>query len=207
MKIKRKCLLFFCLLGLSLTPLICLAETTPMSYLQKNFEEILSVLQSDSFKNKPEKEQQDEMYEKLNSSFDFHLISMLALGRNWRNFSSDQKNEFAKYFSRLVTNVYLLKIKGNNLEKIKVDYLKAVDLKTKSKKRSDVYTQFHNGEYEIPVVYRMIYKESGIWKIYDILIEGVSLVANYRDTYKTKVMVPPEIIINELKAKLENEKK
>ena len=76
MKIKRKCLLSFYLLVFILTPLICLAETTPLSYLQKNFEEILSVLQSDSFKNKPEKEQQDEMHEKLNSSFDFHIISI-----------------------------------------------------------------------------------------------------------------------------------
>ncbi|MCK5098498.1 MAG: ABC transporter substrate-binding protein [Desulfobacteraceae bacterium] len=171
--------------------------------MQGNFDKIISIWKSPLFKNKTEKEQQDKMYQILNSSFDFQIISMLALGRNWKNFSPGQRDEFAKYFSRLVTNVYFYKIRGKSIDGVKIDYIKAIDLKTKSKRRSDVYTIFHNGDFKIPVVYRMIQKKSGNWKIYDILIEGVSLVANYRDTYKTKIMIAPEIIINELKAKVE----
>ena len=203
MKVRRICLVSVYLLVFGLTSLICFAETSPMSSLKENFDEVVAMLQSSSFKNKTEKEQQDKMYEALNSSFDFHLISMLALGRNWKNFSPDQRDEFSRYFPYLITNIYLYKIRGKSLDGIKVDYIKAIDLKTKSRKRSDIYTLFHNGDFEIPVVYRMIQKKTKDWKIYDILIEGVSLVANYRDTYKTKIMIAPEIIINELKAKVE----
>ena len=203
MKIRRICLITLYLSVFVFSSLTCFAETSPMSCLQKNFDEIVTILQSSLFKNMTETEQQDQIYEKLNSSFDFQIISMLALGRNWKRFSPDQKNDFAKYFARLVTNIYLSKIRGKSLDGIRVDYIKAIDLKTKSRRRSDVYTILHNGDFEIPVVYRMMEKKSNDWKIYDILIEGVSLVANYRDTYKTKIMIAPEIIINELKAKVE----
>lgn len=202
MRIKKKYLVSICLLIFVFTSLICFAETSPMSCVQKNFNEIVSILKSPLFKNKTEKEQQNEMYEKLNSNFDFKIISMLALGRNWKRFSPSQKDEFANYFSKLVANVYLSKIKGKNLDGIKVDYLKVIDLKTKSR-RSDVYTLLYNNGVETPVVYRMIKKKSNNWMVYDILIEGVSLIANYRDTYKEKINIPPEIIINELKMKVE----
>ncbi|MCP3890810.1 MAG: ABC transporter substrate-binding protein [Desulfobulbaceae bacterium] len=172
-----------------------------MSSIQVNFDEILSILKSPSFQNKTEIEQQNEMHEKLDTCFDFKIISMLALGRNWKRFSSPQKDEFSNYFSKLITNVYLSKIRGENLGGIKVDYQKVINLKTKSK-RSDVYTLLHNNDIETPVVYRMIQKESKAWKAYDILVEGVSLIANYRDTYKQKHNVSPEIIINELKEKV-----
>ncbi|MCP3900017.1 MAG: ABC transporter substrate-binding protein, partial [Desulfobacteraceae bacterium] len=122
-------------------------------------------------------------------------------GRNWKRFSSPQKDEFSNYFSKLITNVYLSKITVENLGGIKVDYQKVINLKTKSK-RSDVYTLLHNNDVETPVVYRMIQKESKVWKAYDILVEGVSLIANYRDTYKQKHNISPEIIINELKEKV-----
>ncbi|MCK5312684.1 MAG: ABC transporter substrate-binding protein [Desulfobacteraceae bacterium] len=203
MKIWRICLISLYLSVFVFSSLTCFAETSSMSCLQKNFDEIVTILQSSSFKNMTEKEQQDQVYDKLNSSFDFKLISMLALGRNWKRFSTGQRNNFSKYFAKLIINVYLSKILGESLSGIRVDYIKAIDLKTKSNNRSDVYTIFHNGDYEIPVDYRMIQKKPNEWKIYDILIEGVSLAANYRDTYRAKSMIAPEIIINELKAKVE----
>jgi phospholipid transport system substrate-binding protein len=206
MKIKIKLLILLYLSVFVFISVSCFAEISPMTCLKENFNEVVETLKSDSFKNMEKKAQQDKMYELLNSSFDFKIISMLALGRSWRGFSSEQKDEFTKYFSRLIINVYLHKIRGADLNGIKVDYIKAVDVKAKSGSRSDVQTIFHNDGVDIPVVYRMMDKESsGTWMIYDILIEGVSLVANYRDTYKTKTMVAPAIIIKELKAKVENE--
>ncbi|MCD4742924.1 MAG: ABC transporter substrate-binding protein [Desulfobacteraceae bacterium] len=199
---QKKYLLPICLWVMIFTSLICFAETSPMNCVQKNFDEIVSILKSPLFKNKTEKEQQNEMYEKLDSNFDFKIISMLALGRNWKRFSPGQRDEFANYFSKLVTKVYLSKIRGENLDGIKVDYVKTIDLKTKSR-RSDVYTVLHNNGTKTPVVYRMMQTESNDWKAYDILVEGVSLIANYRDTYRTKSMIPPETIIKELKAKVE----
>ncbi len=205
METKKKCLLASCLVIFVFYSSICFAdtETSPMTILKQRFDEIVTTLKSAAFKNKTKKEQQDEMYEKINSSFDFKIVSMLALGRNWKRFSKDQKDDFAQLFSRLVTNVYLIKIRGKNLDGIKIDYKKAVNLKSKSR-RSDVHTIFHNSDgVETPVVYRMIQDKSKNWRIYDILIEGVSLIANYRDTYKQQMNVSPEVIIKELKAKVE----
>ncbi len=205
MRIKEGFLLSVCLLIFVFISQVCFAETSAMSSLQTSFDDIVSTLKSSSFQSKVEIEQQNEMHEKLETCFDFKIISMLALGRNWKRFSSTQKNDFAQYFSKLITNIYLSKIRGENLDGIKVDYQKVIHLKTKSK-RSDVYTLLYNNDVETPVVYRMIQKESKDWKAYDILVEGVSLIANYRDTYKQKHNVSPEIIINELKEKITNEK-
>lgn len=202
MKIRIQLSVLLCL-AVIFSSQICYAETSAMECLKTNFNEVVETLKSDAFKNRDLKAQQDKMYEMMNTCFDFKIISMLALGRSWRGFSSEQKDEFAAYFSRLIINVYLHKIRGADLEGIQVDYLKAVDLESKKGKRSDVHTIFHNDGVDIPVVYRMMDKETGTWKIYDILIEGVSLVANYRDSYKTKVSTPPDVIINELKAKVE----
>ncbi len=204
MQNSKKCAIIIALVLFFLTFSICYAETSPMGCIKKNFDEIVSILKSPSFKQKTEKEQQDQIYEKLCSSFDFRIISMLALGRNWKRFSPSQKVEFSKYFSKLITNVYLSRIRGADLDDIKVDYLKVIDLKTKAK-RSDVYTMLHHNDVKTPVVYRMIKKDSDSWKTYDVLIEGVSLIANYRETYREKAMVPPVTIINELKAKFKNE--
>jgi phospholipid transport system substrate-binding protein len=205
MKFARNLVLSLCLFVFVFSSSLCFAEVSSMGFLKKNFDEIFSILQADSFKNKTDKDQLNLLYEKLDLTFDFRLISMLALGRNWRRFQPDQKNDFTKYFSRLITNVYFAKIKGQDLKNVKVDYQKAVKLRTKSQ-RSDVYTLLHHNNVETPVVYRMIKRKSKDWMVYDVLIEGVSLIANYRDSYREKSMVPPEKIINELKVKLENEK-
>lgn len=202
MKIRKTLLILLYLSVFVFSSSTCFAGPSSMASLEENFNEVVETLKSDSFKNMENKAQQDKMYDILNTNFDFKIISMLALGRNWRGFSSEQKDEFAKYFSHLIINVYLHQIRGANLDGIKVDYLKEVDLKTKSSKRSDVYTIFHNDGLDIPVSYRMIQKKDNTWKIYDVLIEGVSLVANYRDTYKTKMVIAPEIIIQELKTKV-----
>ena len=182
----------------------CYSENSPMEWLEENFDGIVLMLQSPSFQNKPEKEQIEVIYEKLNSSVNFKIVSMLALGRNWKRFSESQKDEFADNFSKLVTNVYLSKIKGKKLDNIKVDYLKFVDLEKKDKSSiSEVYTTLYHNDTQIPVTYKMIKEESKEWMIYDILIEGVSLIANYRHTYREKYSDSPEEIISELKAKIE----
>ncbi len=201
MKSKIKQLILIFLLMVISCPAVCCADNSPMDHVKKNFDKIVLMLQSDSFINKSEKGQQKEMYENSISNFDFKVISMLVLGRNWKRFSSSQKDDFIKYFSRLLANIYLSKIRGDKFGKIKVDYLKTIYLKTKSK-RADVYTVLHYNV-ETPVVYRMIKKKSAPWKVYDILIEGVSLVANFRETYKEKILEPPEKIISELRRKLE----
>ena len=68
--------------------------------------------------------------------------------------------------------------------------------------RADIATEVKHSGIITPVIYRMLKRKQGQWKIYDLKIEGVSLVANYRAQYRNKFMETPEQIISELKKKV-----
>ncbi len=202
---KRKCsiitvtaiVLFLSVSGVRASP-------SSMAALEKTVDKIVSILKTPDYSEKETQTKEDAVYDIATVSFDFRTLSMLALGRNWRRFSEDQKDRFSKYFSRLITQVYLSKIQGQDLGSIEIEYRKTEQIAPDAKmERSDVYTAILHDGVKTPVVYRML-KESGEWKIYDVKIEGVSLAGNYREQYRKRFMDSPEKIINDLKEKVEN---
>lgn len=151
--------------------------------------------------NVQRREQADQMWAILRQAFDFRLISALALGKNWKRFSPEERKEFADVFSQLLGNTYISKIQGEYQD----EEVLFIGEEVRSKKKAVVKTVIKRKNQEIPVDYKVRFK-GGEWKVYDINVEGIGLVLNYRrqfNTFLAKEKGTPESLINKIKGKLE----
>ena len=146
------------------------------------------------------REQADQMWDILRQAFDFRLISALALGKNWKRFSPEERKEFSDVFSQLLGNTYISKIQGEYQD----EEVLFIGEEVLSAKKAVVKTVIKRQNQEIPVDYKVRFKK-GEWKVYDINVEGIGLVLNYRrqfNTFLAKEKGTPESLIAEIKGKL-----
>ncbi|MFH0926631.1 MAG: ABC transporter substrate-binding protein [bacterium] len=152
----------------------------PMDVVKKNIEEMITILKNTDYK-KDESLQTKKFEEVVDTVFDFEEISRRSLGGVYKNFTPEQFKEFTSLFSNLLKNTYLKKFreKYNNQ---KVEYLKQ---EMKGDSKALIMTNIVGGGIETPIDYSMK-RNNDIWKIYDIKIEGISLVQNYRSQFTGK---------------------
>ncbi len=184
-------------------------EDGPRQMLEKGVNDVLSILNDPAYKDEANIKQRDELlFDKARELFDFNSFAMGALGRSWQRFSPAQQEEFIFYFSRLIGETYFAKIEGEVLADLSVRYVSEVLLApTKSgRQRADIFTEVSHNGVITPVDYRMLKPPQGMWKIYDVKIEGVSLLGNYREQYRERFMDSPDDLIREVREKVENEK-
>ena len=130
-----------------------------------------------------------------NEIFDFGEIAKRSLARHWQPLSDAQRTEFVGLFADLLERSYISKIETYGGEKIQYTAERADgDYATVSTK---IITK--NGT-EVPVDYRMV-KLGDHWLVYDVSIEGVSLVSNYRTQFNKIIQTSS---YNDLVAKLRN---
>lgn len=116
--------------------------------------------------------------------FDFERMSMFVLGKNWKMASADQKKRFTKEFRDLLVRTYATALVESAVEGVKVEYLpiranpgdNPITLKAKV---------HYNGKI-LNVDYGM-YEKGGVWKVWNISTEGVSLVENYRTEFNNDI--------------------
>ena len=114
---------------------------------------------------------------------DFDKISELVLGKLWQSASSDEKNRFKKEFQTLLVRTYsraFVEFKNWSVRFLPLDMENGAN---KVMVKTEV---LQPGLQPISVNYRM-FLSNGDWKAYDIMIEGVSLVTNYRSTFSNEV--------------------
>lgn len=111
--------------------------------------------------------------------FDFTEMSRSSLGANWKKATADQQSEFVKLFSSLLSHSYLAKIR-KNIENSEVTFLPSIP----KEDRIVVRTKIATDDQEIAADYRM-YQKDGKWQIYDVLVENVGLVSNYRNEFSS----------------------
>jgi phospholipid transport system substrate-binding protein len=155
------------------------AALRPIEALKGPLDTALSILQDPRYRQDKEKEaQKEQLWEIIRKVFDFEGITALAVGRNWKRFSPEQKKEFADVFTTLLGNSYLTKIQGN-FHNEKVEFLSEEIL---TATRARVKTKIIREVDSIPVDYS-VRSDGDTWRIYDVNIEGVSLVQNYRSQF------------------------
>jgi len=112
--------------------------------------------------------------------FDFIRMSKLVLARNWRKVSKQQRTDFVQQFKNLLVRTYSTALFNYTGQKIR--YLPVH--KKEGSKRVIVRSQImQNGGGKIPINYSLIQNRDQSWKVYDIAVDGVSLVTNYRSSY------------------------
>lgn len=114
--------------------------------------------------------------------FDFRSMSQSVLATNWKKASPAERERFVEYFSQNLMGTYLEKIQSNS----KPYHIRYKGEKVKGK-RAVVNTTVVSQGKDIPVIYKLKKEPDGRWYTYDVVIEGQSLVSNYRGVYKAMV--------------------
>jgi phospholipid transport system substrate-binding protein len=130
--------------------------------------------------------------------FDFSRMSQWVLGRHWRTADAAQRERFTREFRDLLVRTYakaLLEYTDQSIEYLPL-------LADESAERVVVRTQIvqKGSAYPIPIYYNMYHRADG-WKVYDISVDGVSLVSNYRSSFASQIRAGS---IDDLIAKLES---
>jgi len=165
------------LLGLLSAPEPALAGD-PTDQIRGAIDRGIAILQRPDLKAKEKREERREALRKeLFPYFNFGEMAKRSLGVHWKDRTPEEREEFIRLFRNLLENAYAGKIEGYKGEKI-LYRKESVDLPYAEVNTVIVTLQ---GD-EIPVDYRVL-KDGARWRIYDIVIEGVSLVNNYRSQF------------------------
>jgi len=146
----------------------------PLEEIRSTVDAIMEVLKD---KTIPKEERTSKISSMVKDRFDFRTMAQGILATNWKKASEEEKDRFVELFSELLETTYRNRIDAYNNEK--VEYVK----EQVKGRRASVETMVITTDVEIPVEYKLLEK-GGEWKAYDVVIEGVSLVRNYRDSYK-----------------------
>lgn len=151
---------------------------TPTEDIKKTVDKVLDILRNKELK-KPEKtaERRALIRKAVDERFDFEEMSRRSLGIHWKDRTAEEKKEFVPLFTDLLERSYIKKIESYTDEEIiytgetiEGEY---ASVKTKIVTKKNV---------EIPIEYRL-FKKNAKWEVYDVIIEGVSLVNNYRTQF------------------------
>lgn len=182
---KRLTAIFVLWLALWLPAVQVQAQTPPDELVRTTTEEILRLLKANRDLYQRDKSALYAMVDKeVLPHFDFQRMSQWVLGRYWRTATPEQQERFVQEFRDLLVRTYATALLNYRDEK--VIYLpftgkpddKQVIVRTEIKQSS--------GAPNIPISYSF-YRKGEEWKVYDVSIEGVSLVTNYRTTYADKI--------------------
>jgi phospholipid transport system substrate-binding protein len=143
----------------------------PLDATKEGVNKVLDVLRNKSLSKTVKKERLESIYGDM---FDEVELARLSLGRNWNRLNASQRQEFVPLFRKVLEKAYGDKILSYTNEK--VDFYRETML---SADRAEVRTRVITSSKEIPIFYRLIMR-NGKWKVYDVVIENVSLVQNYR---------------------------
>lgn len=147
---------------------------TPLDTIKGYINKVLAIVSDKSLPRDAKVKKIEVLYEQM---FDEEELSRRSLGRNWKKLTPAQQKEFIPLFRQVLEKAYIDRILAYNNEKI-VFSKEVMNSDTLAEVRSTVVTASR----EVPIVYRVILK-SGTWKAYDVVIENVSLVQNYRTQF------------------------
>jgi phospholipid transport system substrate-binding protein len=182
--------------GLAVTVVVPAAAGVPTDQLRGAVDRVLKTLDDPSLKGEGKVGERRVAVRKIaNEIFDFGEIAKRSMARHWQPLTEAQRSEFVGLFADLLERSYISKIETYGGEKIQYSGERVDgEYATVSTK---IITK--NGT-EVPVDYRMI-KRADHWLVYDVSIEGVSLVSNYRTQFNKIIQTSS---YNELVAKLKN---
>ena len=164
--------------SLAFAPVVVSAEGSAIDAVRTSVDGILDILKKGDTIDKATRRSAMEAI--IDERFDFRAMSQRTLATNWKKASDAEKQEFTDLFKQLIQSSYVGKLEAYTNET--VEY---VAEKAKGRK-AVVETLIKTASADIPLNYKM-YSKDGNWLVYDVIIEGVSLISNYRSSYQTIV--------------------
>jgi phospholipid transport system substrate-binding protein len=172
------------MLMLALVPAAVLAQEAPDAMIKRIADEVLTIIRSDKDLAAGNQQKVAALAEqKVLPHFDFTRMTRLAVGRNWNQASDAQKEALTKEFRTMLVRTYSTSLTAYRNQTIEVKPVKM----SAGDKETTVRTQvLQQGGPPIPIDYAMEKTDSG-WKVYDVVIDGASLVTTYRTSFNDQI--------------------
>lgn len=189
-------------LGLMLAVFIALPTTAfagaPLDTVKGHVNKVVDILRDPNLQGAANKKKKKDRIRPISEKmFDFNELSRRTLGQNWGKLSPVQQKEFVDLYKLLLEDTYADKITSYTDEE--VTFTKESQL---SEKTYEIKSNIARRSGDVPVDYRVINRE-GEWRIYDVVIEGVSLINNYRTQFREILAnKSPEALLETLRKKV-----
>ena len=188
------------LAALGLVPGLAFADETAeggptaREVMEKTVVEVVAILKDGNETTNGRREQLEQIaYDR----FDFRTMSRLVLARNWKRLSKDQQGEFVTEFRTYLANDY-----GSRLDRYGDEDAAVVGERPEPRGDITIKTEIRGGDNDGALVDYRMRSRNGDWKIIDVVIEGISLVANFRDQFREVISSGgPEGLLKKLKEK------
>ena len=154
------------------------AEDSPRVVVEQAVNQIIEILKSREDSTRLTEENRAAISAAIADHFDYRKMARGSIGKSWRELAEEDKVEFSKVFRELLERSY-----GNRLAGYRDQTIRYEDAKVK-KHKALLKSWVVDAQKEIPVYYRL-YEKDGRWRVYDIKIEGVSLVGTYRKQFRS----------------------
>ncbi|MFP4049062.1 MAG: phospholipid-binding protein MlaC [Desulfovermiculus sp.] len=174
----------------------------PAPVVSAYYDQVLEVLGDKDLSTEQLREELQSMAREI---FTFKIMAQMSLGRNWQDLNSDQQEEFVTLFTRLLENTYFQKLEEHlsEIRDYSEDDLQVTDEIVFSSRKAEVQSKIVYDKKDVPVNYRFVNMDSE-WKIYDVLVEEVSLVQNYRSQFNDRLQkISIDQFLKELKDKVQ----
>ncbi|MFO1381201.1 MAG: ABC transporter substrate-binding protein [Chitinivorax sp.] len=167
------------LLLLGLLANLALAAPIPEEMVRNTSKDVVDILK----KEKNDRKAREQVQARVLPSFDFGRMTALAVGRHWRGASPDQRTQLTDEFRQLLVRTYSSALTTYKAQAVDVKPLKIDDAATDVTVLTEVAVA---NQQPVSINYSLRKTEQG-WKVYDVIVAGVSLVTNYRGTFNETV--------------------
>jgi phospholipid transport system substrate-binding protein len=160
-----------------LAPSHSIAADAPTDAVRSTINEVLRIVKDESLKKPNRTQERRQLLEKaVGERFSYEEMSKRSLVGQWNKLSPEERKEFVSLFQQLLASSYAGKVEGYSGEQ--VTYLN----ERLQGDYAEVRTKVITGKSEIPLDYRLM-QIGDDWRVYDVVVDGVSLVSNYRGQF------------------------
>ena len=174
---------------------VCFADSEITGKLKSTIDKVIAIVKDENLRN-DKQGRRAALRKTIDERFDYRQMVMRSLAKNWDPRSDQERQQFISLFKSLLENSYASKLESYSDEKI--NYLSEVI----KGKYALVKTEVVRPSSTIAVDYKLI-QENGNWQVYDFVIEGVSMIRNYRSQF-TKIIRKDsyEVLVQKLTDKM-----
>jgi len=172
------------------------SAASPRETVETQVNRVLQTLADPAFRNETREAKIAKIRSIVNEIFDYAELSRRTLGREWSKFNPAQQEEFVRLFGDLLEKTYADRLLSYSNEKV------VFERETMLREgQAEVTSNILTGDgKKIPLDYRLIQSGGGDWRVYDVIVEGISLVKNYRDQFRDILAKnPPEEVLKILR--------
>ncbi len=156
------------------------AQPGPLEVIQSGTDRAIEILRSlHTGKGPTLREQRGEILAIVDEYFDFHEMAMRSVGRPWRDQSLSNREEFVRLFKQLLFNTYVDRVENYTMGNERVVY-DSEEIRGRHALVKTRILEYRNTTVEVDYLLRL---DDGKWRVYDIIVEGISLVNNYRSQF------------------------